>query len=119
MWKGAAITAAAGGALLLFLFPPGEYPFYPRCVFHALTGLQCPGCGGLRAAHQLLHGHWAAAFHCNPLLVLMLPLLLLWTIAHLAKPATGHDWLRPFRHPAWLWLWLGAAITFGIARNLS
>jgi hypothetical protein len=114
------MAALAGGVLLvLFLFPPSEYRFYPRCVFHALTGLQCPGCGGLRAAHQLLHGNWASAFHCNPLLVTMLPFSLLWMIAHLVNQSKGNDWWRPFRHPAWPWLLLTVAVAFGIARNLS
>jgi hypothetical protein len=117
--KWVAIGAAAGGAsLLLFFFPPGEYSFYPRCVLHTLTGLQCPGCGGLRAAHQLLHGHWAAAFHCNPFLVSMLPILILWATAYGANLAAGRDGLRWFRHPVWLWVWFTAAIAFGIARNL-
>jgi hypothetical protein len=117
--KGAAIVAAVGGvSLVLFFFPPGEYRFYPRCVFHALTGWQCPGCGGLRAAHQMLHGNWAAAFHCNPFLVMMLPVVVLWAVAHEANRAARNDWLPWFRHPAWLWLWLTAAVAFGIARNL-
>jgi uncharacterized protein DUF2752 len=117
--KWVAIAAAASGAsLLLFFFPPGEYPFYPRCVFHTLTGLQCPGCGGLRAAHQLLHGHWAAAFHCNPFLVSMLPVLILWATAYGTNLATERASVRWFRHPAWLWGWCAAAMAFGIARNL-
>ena len=60
----------------LFMFNPAEHAFYPRCAFHSMTGLLCPGCGGLRAAHQLLHGHLAAAWALNPLAVLLVPVFL-------------------------------------------
>ena len=54
---------ALASLLLLFLFDPSTHAFYPPCPLHALTGLDCPTCGGLRAAHLLLHGHLRAAFH--------------------------------------------------------
>ena len=62
------VCVAAAGAWILYTFPPGAGSFYPRCVFHAVTGLLCPGCGTTRALHQLLHGHFAAAFRLNPFL---------------------------------------------------
>ncbi|MCX6913024.1 MAG: DUF2752 domain-containing protein, partial [Verrucomicrobia bacterium] len=70
-----ALLAAAVG-LVLFCFDPRQYHFYPICFFHKATGLLCPGCGALRATHQLLHGHLAAAFRFNPMLVASLPFLL-------------------------------------------
>ena len=62
--------------LYLRLFNPLDgKAFYPFCPFYALTGPHCPGCGTLRGLHQLLHGHVAAAFGYNPLMVVMLPLI--------------------------------------------
>ena len=58
---------------VLFQFNPSHNSFYPLCVFHRITGLQCPGCGGLRAAHHLLRGELWMAFRFNPLAVLALP----------------------------------------------
>ncbi len=66
------MALAAMAAAVLFQFDPSRSAFYPGCMFHRMTGLLCPGCGSLRACHQLLHGHWAAAFHDNPLLILTL-----------------------------------------------
>jgi Protein of unknown function (DUF2752) len=51
---------------------------YPTCPFHAVTGLWCPGCGGLRAVHDLTRGHLALAAHENVLAVLLGPCLLVW-----------------------------------------
>src|SRR5580765_2824025 len=95
---------------LLFFFAPDHYPFYPRCLFHALTGWQCPGCGGLRATHRLLHGDIPAAFRLNPLFVLLLPVLLFAGVARLVKLRTGRDWLQRFRRPAWLWILLALIV---------
>lgn len=64
------------GAVYLFLFEPGKTGFFLPCPFRFLTGLNCPGCGVTRALHQLLHGHFEAAFMLNPLLLLAIPFLL-------------------------------------------
>src|SRR2546421_11472933 len=65
--RGLPILVCAGlalvGAAVLFWFEPTQHAFYPICAFHRTTGLLCPGCGSLRALHQLLHGQVAAAFH--------------------------------------------------------
>lgn len=41
------------------------YKISPGCSFRRLTGLSCPGCGGTRAVHALLHGDWQAAWSYN------------------------------------------------------
>jgi hypothetical protein len=64
------------GAAYLFVFEPGRTGFFPGCPFRLLTGFTCPGCGTTRALHQILHGHFAAAFMLNPLLLLAIPFLL-------------------------------------------
>ncbi len=63
------LAAAGAAALVLFCFDPARCAVYPVCTFHQLTGLDCPGCGSLRAMHQLLHGHFLSALHFNALAV--------------------------------------------------
>ncbi len=69
------VAAALGSGAVLFFFDPAKHGFYPICLFHTLTGLNCPGCGATRAAYQLLHGHLLRALHDNALFVLMLAAL--------------------------------------------
>ena len=76
-WRIASVAAVAlAGAWVVYTFAPASYGFYPRCPFHLLTGLQCPGCGSTRALHQLLHGNVGAAFRLNPMLFALIPLAL-------------------------------------------
>src|SRR5215212_9247658 len=67
----------AAGAVYLFVFEPGQSGFFPVCMFRLLTGLTCPGCGTTRALHEIVHGHFLAAFMLNPLLLIASPFLLL------------------------------------------
>ena len=64
------------GSVYLYAFEPGKTGLFPPCLFRALTGLTCPGCGSTRAMHQILHGHFVAAFMLNPLFLLAIPFLL-------------------------------------------
>ena len=72
-WLGAALTGVA--LIVLFLFDPTNSSWYPPCIFHKLTNLDCPGCGSSRGLHCLLHGELARAADHNVLLFLALPLL--------------------------------------------
>ena len=112
-----AALAVAGGAAVLFLFNPSESGFYPFCLFHRTTGLLCPGCGGLRAMHQLLHGHLLAALRFNALFIVSLPLLG-WWMARYAAAKLRHRPASLAVRPVWFWLGLAALVLFGILRNL-
>jgi uncharacterized protein DUF2752 len=51
------------------------------CPFKALTGLDCPGCGGLRAVNDLTRLDLAGAASSNLLLVLAIPfVVVLWAL---------------------------------------
>ena len=104
--------------VLLFVFNPTEHGFFPRCFFHAWTGLDCPGCGGLRAMHQLLHGHFVAAFQFNPLLVALLPFGLWWFLGWSLETFLHKKLPNPFHSARWPWVLAILVVAFGVLRNL-
>lgn len=63
VWLLVSVGGAMGAAVWLRLGLP-----WPHCAFLALTGHPCVTCGATRAAIQLGHGHFAAAWHFNPLM---------------------------------------------------
>jgi hypothetical protein len=111
-----ALVGLAAG-LVLFCFDPRQYHFYPVCFFHQTTGLLCPGCGALRAIHQLLHGHLAAAFRFNPVLIISLPMLV-WLGVRVTLQAARNQPLSLGLRPGWLWLILAAVLVVSVLRNL-
>jgi hypothetical protein len=80
LWANLLAGAFVVGGALVYRFSPTEHSFYPRCLFHALTGLQCPGCGATRAFYQILHLHFREALHYNALFTVLAPLTLLWFV---------------------------------------
>ena len=109
----AAITATA----YVGLVDPNEPGHYPTCPFLALTGYYCPGCGSLRAVHELAHGHLAAALGRNVLTVAGIVLLAViwgrWAVRQWQGRA------RTTAAPAWAtYLLLGVALIFWLLRNL-
>lgn len=106
------------GVVYLRLFNPVGSGLYPPCVLHQLTGLYCPGCGSTRALYQLAHGHPAAAFAMNPLLVVLLPLLGYAFVSYALVGLRGRGLPQIFVNPTLIKLLFWAVITFGILRNV-
>ncbi len=71
----AVITAAVFFILVLYIWNPEILHYYPPCLFQSVTGLLCPGCGGMRGTHNLLHLHFAEAYHYNPFVFVSTPLI--------------------------------------------
>jgi hypothetical protein len=97
------------------------------CPFRALTGWDCPLCGGTRMGGALLHGDVVAAFGFNPLALVGLVILgvlgALWTVEAVGGPAVRlphplADRLRRVSPTQWLVLGLLVALIYTIARNL-
>lgn len=108
-----ALVVISAGAWVVYTYPPAEHSFYPRCVFKTATGLDCPGCGGTRAAHALLHGRVAEAFRFNPILFLG------GAIALVAAPSLARGQQPRFLSRPWFgWGMLIVLVGWWIARNL-
>ena len=97
---------------------PATSTLFPPCPFHYLTGWYCPGCGSLRAIHQLLHGNVRAAWAMNPLSVVLFPFLAYGLAREAISYGTGRP-LPQFAAPgAWIRALCALIVLFGIVRNL-
>jgi hypothetical protein len=82
LYTGLTSGALAIGALTYIglVDPHRSGTVFPACPFKVLTGWNCPGCGGLRMTHDLLHGDLSAAVVDNVFLMIGLPLLAIWAV---------------------------------------
>ena len=104
--------------ILLRVFDPASSRLFPPCPIHYFTGFYCPGCGSLRAVHQLLQGHLQAAWAMNPLSVLLFPFLA-YGLACEAAFFLRRRRLPQFTVPgAWIRALCAVILLFGVARNL-
>lgn len=71
--RGAVGVALLALLALYFIFDPADSTLAPKCVFHALTGWECAGCGSQRMLHALLHGDFGGAWRANAFLLCALP----------------------------------------------
>ncbi|OQR65147.1 hypothetical protein B6E66_05050 [Streptomyces maremycinicus] len=111
------LAAVAAAFAYVGTVDPNEPGHYPVCPLLRLTGLYCPGCGGLRSAHAFVHGDLTAALHDNALAVVgYLGFAVLWTV-WVVRAARG----RPARvDPTSAQMWTAGAfvLVFTVVRNL-
>lgn len=113
-----AFAAVAVAIVMLETFDPATSGVFPPCPLRYLTGWYCPGCGSLRAMHQLLRGNLSAAWGLNPLTVLLLPFLTYGIVSYAFFEIRGRHLPRLFLPAVWIRGFCALIILFGIARNI-
>ncbi len=83
------------GMLLLVSHLPPDGAGVPVCLFQAMSGLPCPGCGLTRALSSLVQGNAAAAFDYHPFAFLILPLFLALAV-HNFLPLASRERVQAF-----------------------
>ena len=78
-----ALLPLGGGLLALRALNLTETSWLPKCLYHQLTGLHCPGCGITRAMQALAQGNIPQAFAYNTLW----PILVVLGLPYLSKKA--------------------------------
>jgi hypothetical protein len=111
-------VAFAGAVVMLRVLDPATSGIFPPCPVRYWTGWYCPGCGSLRAIHQLLHGNLRAAWALNPLTMVLLPFLTYGLASFALFEIRGKGLPQPFLRAVWIRALCAAIILFGIARNL-
>lgn len=110
-------ATAVGASAMVFFFNPNTHGFYPVCMFHELTGLNCPGCGGTRALYALLHGHFLTATRDNALFILTLAIAAIWCARFVFLKIQNQP-AKLNVPPKVLWAFLILAVVFTVVRNL-
>jgi len=82
-------AAGLGLAALLRMRDPHVSGSYGFCPFRSLTGLPCPGCGGLRAVNDLTRGDLVAAASSNAMAVLLVVAAFVLWVVWTARRAAG------------------------------
>lgn len=82
--------------------------FLPSCVFHSMTGLYCPGCGGTRAVLELMKGHLLQSLWYHPIVLYVVILYIRYLLEHIVR------WLSSGKYPIICgyrsWYGYGAAV---------
>ena len=88
------------------------------CLFRAVTGRLCPGCGVTQLCLALLRWDWAAAWSANPVLLLMLPLLAVLGVRLAVRYVREDGAAGPKWESTLLWTMTALLIVWGVVRNL-
>jgi hypothetical protein len=112
------LAGIAAAWVVVYFINPAAAPGFPRCPFHALTGLYCPGCGSLRALHRLVHGDLYAAFRLNPLMIIFIPYLVYSFISYAKRVITGRSLPEIFTRTYQIWIIFGIIIVYFVLRNI-
>lgn len=114
----AVALVSPGAAAFLYFVEPTASGWYPKCIFHWVTGFYCPFCGTTRCGHAMLNGNLSQAAAWNMMSVVLLPAATLWlywaTLCIVRKQPLPR--LDP---PAWLLkVFMVVVFAFWLARNL-
>jgi hypothetical protein len=110
-----AVVGAAFG--YVGLVNPNHPGHYPVCPLLALTGIYCPGCGGLRSAYAVAHGHFGAALSDNALAVIGYGVFAVVMAGWLIRAVQGRPTQLALR-PAYWWAIGAVILVFTVVRNL-
>lgn len=120
-------AVGVGGFALAGLYQLSGDRIGVPCILHATTGLNCPLCGSTRMAAALLRGDLDAAWHFNPVILVLGPLVgvavgyqvLAWSLESLRLVRLPRLSMSP-RVADWLIKGVIALlVVYGVARNLN
>ena len=91
----------------------------PLCPTKALTGLDCPFCGGLRAVSSLVRGHPLAAADHNLVVVALAPIAVAWWLLWARSGRQGNPLPRTHLSRVWTIAVVVALVGFTVLRNIG
>lgn len=112
--NGSIIIAAASALLASYHLTGHGLP----CLFRAMTGYLCPGCGMTRAALAILEGNFAKAWQYNPLSLTLLPIFAIYLLYKAGRYVLKGEEDFKLGETLFLLTLLLIAVSFGVGRNL-
>lgn len=117
---GITIGALAGLTVAVHFHDPHQVGSWGGCPLYDMTGIYCPGCGGLRAVNDLTRGDVGAAASSNLFFVVLVPAVVALLALWLADRWRGIT--RPLPEKAVgpvLWTGLTVWLVFTVVRNFA
>ncbi|MGW0181326.1 DUF2752 domain-containing protein [Nocardia sp. NPDC003345] len=121
-WRALALPLAAAGAGIaavtaVHLRDPHIEGSWGVCPVYALLGVYCPGCGGMRAVHNLTDGNIIDSLHSNLLALPVLVLFALWVGDGVVRGWRGENPRLPGIGSTTMWVLLGSLAIYTVLRN--
>lgn len=101
-----------------YLGNPAHSIWAPKCPVYLLTGWQCGACGIQRALHLLMHGHFAAAYSCNPFLLVSVPYAGALLMAEILPEQTRDRWRHVLHDNRVVYGFVALFVFWSVWRNL-
>lgn len=113
------VMAFLGMLSLYFIYNPSEFTFFPKCPFHSITNLYCPGCGSQRAIHDILHGNIIEGLKHNALILLLALVLIYELIVLLMRSIFKKTMYNVLHNSKTTYTLLYLVILFWALRNIN
>jgi Protein of unknown function (DUF2752) len=117
----AVLAGTVVGLGYLAVVDPNQPGHYPLCPTRALFGVDCPGCGLMRATHDLVTGNVAGALDHNILIVALVPLAVVlwlrWVVRAWRGESPAVTYAQFRRRNAAVIVGLVLVLIFGVVRN--
>lgn len=90
----------------------------PPCIFHYITGLYCPGCGGTRAVIALLSGKVFLSFILHPIVIYIVIFFLVF-LCRFIKSIIYNEKKTAILLPSWVYCGaLGVVVINFLLKNI-
>ena len=94
--------------------------YFPPCLFHALTGYYCPGCGITRAVYALFEGKLLRCLCYHPVLPYAVILWGWFLVSQTAERLSGGRWNIGMRYrDIYLWFALALLLLNFLIKNMA
>ncbi|MCX5201827.1 DUF2752 domain-containing protein [Streptomyces sp. NBC_00237] len=111
------LAAVVGAFVYVGSVDPNQPGHYPVCPLLAMTGILCPGCGGLRSAHAVAHGDLVGAVGANAMAVLGYAAFAVFMVVWITRAVKGRRTDVSLKPVQW-WVLGGLFVVFSVVRNL-